>query len=109
MDVATIRTKVAGTTFRLDAVERAYEDFTMGGHELILVREPDNPYDRFAVGVWHRGTDSQIGYIGRHLAPEIAEHMDSGKAATAFIIEFTGGTREKPAVGINIEIFLRDY
>jgi hypothetical protein len=61
-----------------------------------LVREPDNPYDPFAIGVY-REKGEQIGYISKDIAfrgpmfNDLAYHMDNDGEVKAEIIEITGG------------------
>jgi hypothetical protein len=78
---------------------------------LVLRREPENPYDSKAVGVWIRTRaflffemELQIGYLNRSVAQEIAEYLDKGWPVTGRITEVTGGSTEKPTYGVNIEL-----
>lgn len=48
------------------------------GDTLTLVREPDNPHDRFAVRVEWRG--QKLGYLPRAENQAVAEEMDRGSA-----------------------------
>lgn len=48
------------------------------GDALTLVREPDNPHDRFAVRVEWRG--QKLGYLPRAENQAVAEEMDRGTA-----------------------------
>lgn len=48
------------------------------GDALTLVREPDNPHDRFAVRVEWRG--QKLGYLPRAENRTVAEEMDRGTA-----------------------------
>lgn len=48
------------------------------GDALTLVREPDNPHDRFAVRVEWRG--QKLGYLPRADNRAVAEEMDRGTA-----------------------------
>lgn len=48
------------------------------GDTLALVREPDNPHDRFAVRVEWRG--QKLGYLPRAENQTVAEEMDRGSA-----------------------------
>lgn len=110
----TFHSKVAGVSWsnpngksRQDVI-RAY---CRPGMPLVLRREPENPYDANAVGVWIRTrvflffeTELQIGYLNRSVAREIAEHVDNGGPVTARITEVTGGSTEKPTYGVNIEL-----
>ncbi|MBS0357013.1 MAG: HIRAN domain-containing protein [Proteobacteria bacterium] len=48
------------------------------GDTLTLVREPDNPHDRFAVRVEWRG--QKLGYLPRAENQAVAEEMDRGSS-----------------------------
>ena len=76
---------------------------------LIFKREPSNPYDADAVGVWIKArallfftSDVQIGYLTAHLAKEMARYIDKGGHLVGHITEVTGGTHDKPTLGVNI-------
>jgi len=77
--------------------------------QLILKRESDNSYDKNAIAVWVKArafiffTDEvQIGYLNTDVAEELARYIDKGGNILGEIIEVTGGTREKPTLGVNI-------
>ena len=72
---------------------------------LRLVPDPENEYDKCAIGVY-RDRVGQIGFIGNHLSEEVADHLEDGGHAYATVIEITGGTSEKPTRGVNIEVIL---
>ena len=80
------------------------------GMPLILKREPDNAYDRHAIGVWIKAktlifsNEVQIGYLGADVAKELAPIIDKGGKVTATITEITGETKDKESNGVNIEI-----
>jgi hypothetical protein len=63
-----ICTRVVGVTFngRQAVIARLY-----AGEEILLKREPTNPYDRNAISV-ERQNGQQIGYINRYLAATLA-------------------------------------
>jgi hypothetical protein len=54
------------------------------GQELVLQREPENPYDDLAVAV-HTTTGQKLGYLPRHLNEIPAALMDNGRQLTAGI------------------------
>ncbi len=105
-------TKVVGVTFknpngssRQDAIRR----FCLPGLDLILEREPNNLKDPNTILVsvptkLARPAKVQIGQLSHHLANKLAPHMDRGEILKARITEMTGGTPEKKAVGVNIQI-----
>jgi HIRAN domain len=59
---------VAGTSYRLDALQ---DEAFAPGRRLTLVREPDNPHDANAVGVWDEARRLQIGYVPADVAPAL--------------------------------------
>ena len=76
-----------------------------------MKREPKNPYDANAVGVWVMArvlvfitAEMQIGYLNKDVAREVAPHMDAGGKVTAKISEVTGGTQGKSTLGVNIAL-----
>ena len=78
--------------------------------ELILHREPDNPYDSNAIAVFIKtkmlffiNTAFQIGYINSDIASELSKHMEKGGKVIATVKNITGGTGEK-SYGVNILI-----
>jgi hypothetical protein len=77
------------------------------GERLLLVREPQNPYDPNAIKVCRLSGD-QIGYISSDIAERMADEMDTGKRFSARIEDMTGGTRGKPSLGVNIVISVHE-
>jgi hypothetical protein len=59
------------------------------GQELTLIREPDNPFDKFAVALFTR-SGQQLGYTHAGDA-RLASHMDMGGAVSAKVVTVTGG------------------
>jgi hypothetical protein len=81
------------------------------GQELELIREPDNPHDPHAVGLWittkglFRTTKHQIGYLPAYVVERlIPEDIEKGRVVRVFIKNLTGNTRDKPIAGINIRV-----
>jgi len=106
-DEHVIFSRIAGTSFRQPWIKLLRDRGK--SKRLHLVREPTNPADPNAVAVYARIPDHgwhHIGYLTRRVAREVAEHLDEGFYAYAQITEFTGGTEDKPTIGINIEIVL---
>jgi hypothetical protein len=66
-----------------------------------LVREPDNPHDKYAIGVFYRRY--QLGYIPKDEAAKLALLMDSGKHFTAKFVQLNTFTMSK-VVGLTVEI-----
>ena len=114
----SIHTKVVGVTFqnsdgsdRQDIIRRRCRS----GDELALSSEPDNPHADHAVAVyvtkkgWLGGVKTyQIGYLpdDSGAGQEAFDHIESGRGGAAQINEITGGTRDKPTLGVNIKITL---
>jgi len=101
----SFRTRVVGVSHRNDNGS-SRQEIVRGcsvGEALRLVREPENPHDPNAIRVCTRDGD-QIGFLAADVAARLAPRLDAGAAAKAEIIALTGGTRDKPTRGVNIEI-----
>jgi len=88
-------TNVVGVTFE------GRQDLVGGlepGAHLALVRDPANPHDPNAIGVF-LGT-LQIGFIKRPVAARIAPNIDAGDRYRAEVRQVTGGGTR--SVGVNI-------
>ena len=106
--------KVVGVAFENpdgSSRQQYIKDYCFSSQPLILKREPNNRYDKNAVGVWIKRkvflffeSEIQIGYLSAELAEDIAECMDSGGTVEACISEITGGTAEHPTIGVKISI-----
>ena len=104
-----MNTKIVGVTFpnpdgssrqqilkRMRRAECEYE-------AVYLEPEPDNPHDKNAVKVLNIKGE-QMGYLSSDLAADILKMLSEGKEFSAVITSFTGGEKDKPIVGCNIEI-----
>lgn len=60
--------KVAGVSYRLDALQHAAFD---PGRRLSLVPEPDNEADPNAIAIWDAERRVQAGYVPAEVAPEL--------------------------------------
>ena len=109
-------TSVVGVTFsntdgssRQAAIKRL-----RGGDMLHLEHHPDNPHDSNAIAVmfsyrrWFRTHTAQIGHLNAELAERIVLDFDQGKRVQARVKEVTGGTRQKPTLGVNIALYVSD-
>lgn len=78
------------------------------GNTVLLAREPDNPHDPNAIGLWwydeRSRTGDHIGYIPRDRAKRMASELDGGKTITAKVHEVTGGSGGKRHVGVVLEL-----
>lgn len=102
----TFRTTIAGVTKQnTDGTDRqALIKKLSRGEALNLVREPDNPYDKYAVAVF-RTSGEQIGYIPAG-DRRLADHMDMGGAVSAKVVRVAGG----PGIlGLFFKAFKRNY
>ena len=79
-------TKVVGATYKNpDGINRQQIiKICTAGEKIKLIREPNNPHDVCAIGVF-RESGEQIGYLARHVSayPELAYHMDIGGEVSA--------------------------
>ena len=110
----TFYSKLAGVSARNpDGFERQrlIRSFCKPGMPLIFRREPDNPYDKNAIGVWIKTRvfffftkEIQMGYLNLDVAKELSKLMDRGGSVSGYISEVTGGTRDKENLGVNIFI-----
>lgn len=79
------------------------------GAPVILLREPENPADRLAVGVWlvHAGRPRwRLGYLDRSVAARIAPRMDAGAWVEGSIdgwVEEPQGRWRRPLLNLRIE------
>ena len=80
------------------------------GEQVFLNREPDNPYDEYAIAVYvaRRGLlggtkYKQVGYIPSEEAEEIADWMDKGYMAVGIIRYVVGGDAGK-SVGLRVRV-----
>ena len=106
------KTKVAGVTHKnSDGTERQkIIKKCKTGENLLLIREPNNPYDKSAISV-HRESGEQIGYIASHVSkteheaiPGLADEIDKGRKITAKVFEIIGGFEFDKSYGCLIEI-----
>ncbi len=98
-------TKAAGVTFegRQQIIRNLNRQGLLDpGSELILRREPNNPYDRFAVAII-ASNGQQIGYLPKDCARQVSMNMANGMRYRAFVGSVTGGDIGN-AYGVNIQI-----
>ena len=91
-------TKIVGVTF-----ENRQENIKKirAGEVVLLIREPNNPYDENAIAVKSRSGLS-LGHIKRELAYELAPRLDRlGKPLEGKVLAVTGGDAGK-SYGVNI-------
>jgi single-stranded-DNA-specific exonuclease len=96
-EASGFNTKVVGVSFE------GRQDVVAGlapGASLELRRQPDNPYDPNAIGVWYGAL--QLGFLKREIAARVAPNVDAGERYTAHVTAVTGGGAR--SWGINVYV-----
>ncbi|MDO9357893.1 MAG: HIRAN domain-containing protein [Polaromonas sp.] len=117
MTLKSIRGIVAGTGFEGRAAR--IRRFCGNGAEIDLRREPHNPHDAEAIGVWMRCSIffglwkpwAMIGYIQADRADHLAPRLDSGeyKLVRAYVKSFYAPPDvNHPRVSVEIEVDVND-
>ena len=78
-----IQTKLAGVTFG----QSQESILKWGCHDIgffRLEREPENPHDPNAIGVWF--LDDRLGFLERSVAKKLAPLMDAGRTFDAMFV-----------------------
>ena len=103
-----IRTKVRGISHRNGDGTRRQKIVRQCrcGQQLRLIREPDNRYDQNAIAVYVG--HSQLGYVSRDLASDLAPIIDDGGSAAAEVLQVTGGGWFRH-YGLNIVIEVKGH
>jgi len=68
----------------------------VAGEQLLLNREPDNPYDPNAIQVLIPAKREMIGYLDRDYARIIAPAFDEGVKFVATVVRLMPQSREHP-------------
>jgi hypothetical protein len=99
-DILVLETIVAGTSFKkLKDIEPQLTTIV----KLVLVREPENKYDEFAIALHFE--NNKIGYIPKECNEVIARLMDAGKA---FFASISAKDWEGNWLKIEIKVYLKD-
>jgi len=99
--------KINGNTF-INVKDNGYDGqeklkLLKTGDEIVPVREPNNPFDKFAIRL--DNTDGfKLGYIPSKTSNGLAQDMDNGLTVIIKVSEVTGGNDSKSNVGCNIHI-----
>ena len=84
-------TKIRGVTHEQKGVDpQRLLRHCRPGQKLMLVREPNNKWDKNAVAICLT-TGERLGYISRDIAERLSEDLDRGVKMEAEISELTGG------------------
>ena len=98
---SSFNTKLAGVTF-----DRCQESILKWGHQDIgyfsLEREPDNPHDSNAIGVYF--LNDRLGYLQKPVAEKLAPVIDGGTKLTAKFVRRNEWGPDS-IVGLTVEIF----
>lgn len=87
VQIKVLETAIAGMNFHIeDEQEEENIQNLTPGTELMLYREPDNEYDKWAIAVYY-GEDDLLGYVTRYKNETIARLMDCGKKFIAIVDE----------------------
>jgi len=93
-------TRVVGVTF--DGRQAVVAKLAVG-EQIILRREPTNPYDANAIRVERQSCD-QIGYIDRYKAASLAPLFDAcGGIGNGSVVQLTGDQSNGMSLGVVIE------
>ncbi len=99
-DAQSFFTKVVGVTF--EGRQEIVRSLKIGD-ELSLVREPQNPYDEYAIRVQYG--ELPLGFLRRELARELAPCLDGGRTYRVEIASLTGGGNQ--SFGVNLHLTVR--
>ena len=103
--VHRIETKVVGVTF--EGRQEILAKLNLG-EQIVLRREPSNPFDANAIRVEKRNGE-QIGYLNRLLAQKLAPHFDThGESVAGNVINLTGSSFSGYSLGVNIAFTMPD-
>lgn len=75
------------------------------GDPLKLVREPDNPHDPLAVGVYTLN-GVRVGFLRRHRAQWLGSKIDRGYDVRAIVERIKGSTMENATLGLVMRLNL---
>lgn len=97
-----IFTKVVGSTYAPGVIDEILVDAGV-----LLCPVYDNAYDDYAIEVLRADDGARIGYLravySRHLQPIAEAH-----GLSAYVLEVTGGSKDKPLRGANLYVFATD-
>jgi hypothetical protein len=103
----SFRTPIRGYAFA--AVPPPADASLVEGARVMLLREPENPADPFAVGVWLVHADRprwRLGYLDRTVAARVAPRMDAGAVVDGSIdgwVEEPQGRWRRPLLHLRVE------
>lgn len=99
----TFSTTVVGVTF--EGRQRVVATLSPG-EQIVLRREPNNPYDHNAISV-EKMNGEQIGHVNRQLAAAIALELDAfDECISGVVTAVTGGYSRSSNLGVDIQFTL---
>jgi hypothetical protein len=110
-EVLSFHTPVRGYAFA--AVPPPADASLAQGAEVVLLREPSNPADPLAVGVWlvHAGRPRwRLGYLDRTVAARVAPRLDAGAQVEGAIdgwVEEPEGRWRRPLLRLTLRAAVR--
>ena len=98
--------KVAGVSFANDNGSERQEIIRRcrPGEQLIFRHDAYNQYSIFATQIL-RTNGEQLGHAPEYLAEQIVDEIQDGYAVLGVLANVTGGTFDKPTMGVNFAIF----
>jgi hypothetical protein len=105
-EILSFHTPVRGYAFA--AVPPPADAHLEPGAAVLLLREPENPADRLAVGVWliHAGQPRwRLGYLDRTVAARVAPRLDAGAQVDGSIdgwVEEPEGRWRRPLLQLTV-------
>jgi len=105
ISIQTFQVRVVGVTYEnRQAIVAQLEE----GEQILLVREPMNPFDSNAIMVV-RQNGQHFCYLDRILAAKIASQLDRyGRPVKAFVSALTGGYYAGSNLGVMVTFELTD-
>jgi len=93
--------EIVGESFHADYIRALRRKHRASDFEIVLVPEPDNPYDRSSVAIYVDG--APVGHLSREMAP-VWQPMVAAANAEGFVVAGTasiwGGSPDKPNLGV---------
>ncbi len=93
--------EIVGESFHADYIRALRRKHRDSDFEIVLVPEPDNPYDRSAVAIYVDG--APVGHLSREMA-SAWQPMVAAANAEGFVVAGTasiwGGSPDKPNLGV---------
>lgn len=101
-----IKTKVVGVSFKNDngTSRQKYISKSFVGEKIHIIHKPIKGHPN-ALAVYN-SRHCQIGHLSSELASEVVKDMNKDYIVLGKITSITGGEKEKPTLGCNIELEL---